>query len=68
VKCYYSFPFKMKIGSLALAILFTWTLHRRVVNAKEGRIGPLQARLVALVSLVLWGVVAWGGRWIGFSG
>ncbi|TFH64224.1 MAG: hypothetical protein E4G90_08525 [Gemmatimonadales bacterium] len=68
VKCYYSFPFRVKISSLALAILFTWTLHRRAVEAGEGRLGPFRGRLVAVVSLVLWGVVAWAGRWIGFSG
>jgi hypothetical protein len=68
VKCYYSFPFKVKMISLFLAIVFTWTLHRRVAVAEEGRFGALQGRLVALVSLVLWGAVAWGGRWIGFSG
>jgi hypothetical protein len=68
VKCYYSFPFRVKMVSLFLAIVFTWTLHRRVALADEGRIGPLQGRLVALISLALWGTVAWGGRWIGFSG
>jgi hypothetical protein len=66
VKCYYSFPFKVKMTSLFLAIVFTWTLHRRV--ASSDRVGPIGGRLVALVSLLLWGTVAWGGRWIGFSG
>jgi len=68
VKCYYSFPFRVKIISLFLAIIFSSTLHRRVAAADEARIGPLRGRLVALVSLLLWGAVAWGGRWIGFSG
>ena len=30
IKCYYSFPFKVKITCLVLAIIFTWTLHKRV--------------------------------------
>jgi hypothetical protein len=68
VKCYYSIPFRIKIASLFLAILFTWTLHRRVANADEGTLGPLKGRVAAVISLVLWGTVAWGGRWIGFSG
>ena len=68
VKCYYSIPFRIKISSLILAILFTWTLHRRVVNADEAALGPLKGRVAAVISLVLWGTVAWGGRWIGFSG
>jgi len=68
VKCYYSIPFRIKISSLILAILFTWTLHRRVVNADEATLGPVKGRVAAVISLVLWGTVAWGGRWIGFSG
>ena len=68
VKCYYSIPFRIKISSLVLAILFTWTLHRRVVNADETALGPVKGRVAAVISLVLWGTVAWGGRWIGFSG
>jgi hypothetical protein len=68
IKCYYSFPFKVKITCLVLAIIFTWTLHRRVANADEATLGPVKGRVAAVISLVLWGAVAWGGRWIGFSG
>ena len=68
VKCYYSFPFKVKIICLVLAILFTWTLHKRVAAAPDDAIGPIKGRVAALISLALWGAVAWGGRWIGFSG
>lgn len=68
VKCYYSFPFKVKITCLVLAIIYTVTLHRRVATADDSAIGPIKGRLAALVSLALWGAVAWGGRWIGFSG
>jgi len=68
VKCYYSFPFKVKITCLVLAILYTWTLHGRVVRAGDAALGPFKGRAAAVVSLALWGAVAWGGRWIGFSG
>ena len=68
VKCYYSFPFRVKIASLLLAMVFTWTLHRRVATGDAGRTGAFAGKLVALISLLLWGTVAWGGRWIGFSG
>lgn len=68
VKCYYSFPFRVKIVCLFLAVVFTWTLHKRVAGAGGARSGTLMPRIAALVSLVLWGAVAWGGRWIGFSG
>jgi hypothetical protein len=65
-KCYYSFPFWLKMASLMLAVAFTFTVRRAVVNADAARIRPLRAKLVGLVSITLWGGVAWGGRWIGF--
>lgn len=58
IKLYYSNPFWIKITCLTLAIAFQFGVRPRV---DAGRLG-------ALVSLVLWGGVAWGGRWIGFSG
>jgi hypothetical protein len=67
-KCYYSTPFTVKMISLALAIVFTFTVRYRVTRAEEGRINPVVYRLVALVSLALWFGVGAGGRWIGFSG
>jgi uncharacterized membrane protein YhdT len=68
IKCYYSFPFKVKITCLFLAIIFTWTLHKRVAMTDDAAIGPIKGRVAAVISLGLWGAVAWGGRWIGFSG
>jgi hypothetical protein len=67
-KCYYSTPFWVKMSSLALATLFTFTVRRRVSLADETRVQPLVYKLVALVSLTLWLGVGAGGRWIGFSG
>jgi hypothetical protein len=68
IKCYYSIPFRIKIVCLILAVIFTWTLHRRIVSTDDATIGPVKGKVAALISLVLWGTVAWGGRWIGFSG
>lgn len=67
VKCYYSFAFWFKMTSLALAIIFTFTVRQRVALMDDARISPIKARIVALVSLALWSGVGWGGRWIGFS-
>ena len=66
-KCYYSFPFWFKMGSLALAIVFTFTLKSRVIRQKLDQRYPLLGKATAIVSLGLWFGVAWGGRWIGFS-
>jgi len=67
-KCYYSTPFWVKMGSLLLAILFTFTVRRKITSADEGRMSPAVYKVVALVSLALWFGVGAGGRWIGFSG
>lgn len=68
VKCYYNDAFWVKVTTLPVAIVFTFTIRRAVTLADEGRVGPSAARLVALTSLALWFVVAAAGRWIGFSG
>jgi hypothetical protein len=62
-KCYYSFAFWIKMTSLLLVLVFTFTLRRRVVMKEGSEWG----KLAAVVSLLLWFGVAWGGRWIGFS-
>ena len=68
VKCYYSTPFWVKMTSLALSIVFAFTVRWKMTQADETRVRPVWFKLVALVSLVLWFGVGAGGRWIGFSG
>ena len=67
VKCYYSDAFWVKMTSLFLAIVFTFTVRRKVAMADEQRARPLLRKLVAVLSLLLWCGVGAGGRWIGFS-
>jgi hypothetical protein len=67
IKCFYSFPFWVKMTSLFLALVFTFTVRRRVTRTDLTSDRPLPGRLTALISLGLWFGVAWGGRWIGFS-
>ncbi len=67
IKCYYSFPFWVKMTSLFLVLLFTFTVHRRVTRMADTSRQPHKDRIAALVSLILWFGVGWGGRWIGFS-
>lgn len=68
IKCYYSTPFWVKMTSLALAILFTFTVKRKLTLSENVTVRPFTQRLVAVVSLALWFGVGAGGRWIGFSG
>jgi len=67
IKCYYSPAFAVKMTSLFLALVFTFTVRRKVALADERRVGPLWSKLVAVVSVALWSGVGIGGRWIGFS-
>ncbi len=67
IKCYYHGAFWFKMASLFLAIVFTFTLQRKVVMADETRMNPRWAKVVAVVSVLLWSGVGIGGRWIGFS-
>ncbi len=67
IKCYNSFPFWVKMTSLFLVLLFTFTIRRRVTQTNADARPLLSGRVTAVVSLGLWFGVAWGGRWIGFS-
>jgi hypothetical protein len=68
IKCYYSFPFWVKMISLFLALVFTFTIRRHVTRSRLTADRLLTGRLTGVASLILWGGVAWGGRWIAFSG
>lgn len=56
------FPIKMYV--LAAALIFNFTIHRKV--AKMENPSPGVSRLVASVSLVLWAGVVFGGIFTGF--
>ncbi len=66
VKCYYNQSFWVKITTLPVALLFTFTVRRRVAAAASVDTSAT-TKLVALVSMALWFTVAAAGRWIGFS-
>ena len=67
VKCYYSYPFRVKMAALAAALVFTYTVHNRAALAADDRASSGRT-MIALASLLLWFIVAASGRWIGFSG
>lgn len=68
VKCYYSNPFWVKMTALFGAIAFTYTVRNRVAFSDETKYSDTARGVVAVVSVLLWFVVAASGRWIGFSG
>jgi hypothetical protein len=62
IKCYYHPAFRLKMAILALAVVFSFTAHRRVVQAPAS----IWSRPAAVVSLMLWLGVGLAGRAIGF--
>jgi hypothetical protein len=67
-KCYQSAAFWIKMVSLLLAMIFTYTIKKRVAAGDEKTVSIGTGKLVGAVSIALWFGVAWGGRWIGFGG
>ena len=65
-KYYVNLAFQLKIVFLVLAILFTYTVRRWLIYKDDSQISPVAARLVALVSILLWSGVGIMGRGIGF--
>jgi len=66
VKMYGNWAFRWKMIFLLSAILFTFTIHRKVASSDESRIAPVWRISVALLSLLLWSAVGLGGRAIGY--
>ncbi|HLH42902.1 MAG TPA: DUF6644 family protein [Bryobacteraceae bacterium] len=60
---YLNASFVFKMICLALAIVFNYTIHRKVASTKSP---PRKAKVVACVSLALWGAVVFGGIFIAF--
>lgn len=65
-KYYYLAAFWVKVTCLLAALVFTFSIRRRVVMAEDTRYHPLKGKIVAVVSLMLWMTIALGGRLIGF--
>jgi hypothetical protein len=65
VKCYYLPVFWFKMASLFVALVFTFSVRRRVALAADRRMNPVLARSVAVISLSLWASVAIAGRLVG---
>ena len=56
---YLNHPFQIKMGCLLAAIIFQYTIHRKVVAAGSGGV-------IAGISLFLWASVVGGGIFTGF--
>ena len=65
-KYYVNFAFQLKMLFLFLAIVYTYTIRRSFLKRDDSRIPPLMAKIVAVVSILLWSGVGIMGRGIGF--
>ncbi len=63
-KYYLNTPFVFKLCCLVLAIVFNYTIHRKVIFTGAS---PASGRLVACVSLVLWISVVSSGMMVSFT-
>ena len=58
----YNQAFRFKVTMLVLAIIYNYTIHRKVAMSDS----PGAAKLVAGVSLLMWLSVVYAGLWIAF--
>lgn len=65
IKCYYNTSFWVKISTLPFAIAFTYLVKERF--ARKALYTSAYSQWVASADLLLWFIVAAGGRWIGYS-
>ncbi len=61
----YNPSFRFKIVALVLAIIFNYTIHRKVAQSDSS--SPGVRAVVAVVSLALWISVVFGGLFIAFA-
>src|SRR5262249_2609407 len=66
IKCYQSPPFQVKMVLLFSAIIFHFTIYKRVTRERVIEVGPRPARLAATISLMLWFGIGIAGRAIAF--
>lgn len=58
--------FRLKMATLLVAIIFTFTSYRKAILSDETEVSPLKGKIVALTSFALWALVGLAGRAIGY--
>ena len=67
IKCYYSPAFWVKMWTLAVALVYTYTIRTKATRMEFVHNTARRQVLVGALSIALWFTVASAGRWIGFS-
>jgi hypothetical protein len=66
-KYYFLRFFWVKIASLVLVLIFTFSIRRKIAAAADDAGATARnSRVAAVISSSLWMTIALGGRWIGF--
>lgn len=65
LRYYYNDAFRYKVIALVLAIIYNYTIHRKV--ALSATSPPLVGKLVATVSLLLWVSIVFAGLFYAFT-
>jgi hypothetical protein len=63
IRYLYNTGYRDKMTLLVLAIIFNYTIHRKVALSNSS---GMAAKLVGVISLLLWISVPFGGIWISF--
>ena len=66
VKCYYSEAFWVKMSALAVALIYTFAVRNPLLR-RDPPLNRWIAKLLGVLSIGVWMMVAAAGRWIGFS-
>lgn len=64
VRYYYNWSFRYKVICLVVAIVFNYTIHRKVALSDSP---PIMRKLVASVSLALWISIVFSGLFYAFT-
>jgi hypothetical protein len=68
VKMYSNPAFRIKMATLSIAILFSFTLYRNVTRSEASATSAIWPKFAAVISILLWSVVGLAGRAIGYVG
>lgn len=66
VKMYYNPAFRLKMTFLIIALVFSFTFHRKVTMSGASSQSSSWQKLAAVLSLILWSGVGLSGRAIGY--
>jgi hypothetical protein len=67
LRMYFNLAFRFKMAFLLLAVVFTFTIYRKLMTSDQSGISASKIKLAALLSITLWSGVALAGRAIGYT-